>query len=153
MLCELIYSEWKDRKDGYKWVIISYFLSLITYLSRNYTPCVTGSSPKIQEIVTTTSFIHENLTERITLSMLSSMACLSERHYARIFKEVYGISPIEYVINCRLTLACRMIKNTQRSLSEISIACGFGDKISFSRLFKKRYGSTPGEYRRNVLKS
>lgn len=153
MLCELIDVEWKAKKDGYKWVIISYFLSLITYLSRNFTPSVTGSSPKIEEIVTTTTFIHENLTEKINLSMLASMACLSERQYTRVFKEFYGVAPIEYVINCRLTLACRLIKNTQKPISEICIACGFGDKVSFSRLFKKRYSITPGEYRKKVQKA
>jgi AraC-type DNA-binding domain-containing proteins len=148
MLCELIYLEWKTRKDGYKWVILSYFLTLITFLSRNFTTSVPNNSPKMQEIVNTTTFIHENLTEKITLSMLSSMACLSERQYTRIFKDVYRVAPIEYVINCRLNLACRIIKNTQKPISEICITCGFGDKISFSRLFKKRYGITPGEYRK-----
>jgi len=152
-LCELINSEWKEKKEGYKWVVLSYFIALITYLSRNFIPPVTGSSPKIQEIAATTTFIHEHLTEKITLSMLSSMACLSERHYSRIFKKVYGVSPIEYVINCRLTLACRMMRNTQKTMSEIAIVCGFGDKISFSRMFKKRYGVTPSEYRKKVLKS
>jgi AraC-like DNA-binding protein len=151
MLCELLDSEWKEKKGGYKWVILSYFLALITYLSRSFTPSVTGSSPKIQEVVNTTTFIHENLTKKITLSKLASMACLSERQYTRVFKDIYGVSPIEYVINCRLTLACRKIKNTRKSLTEIGLSCGFGDKVSFSRLFKKRYGITPGEYRKKVL--
>lgn len=150
MFCELMNSEWIEKKEGYKWVIRSYFLSLITYLSRNFSPIVTNSSPKVQDIVGTVSFIHENLTTKITLSMLASMACLSERQYTRIFKEVYGTSPIEYVISCRLTLACRMMKNTQKSILEICMSCGFGDKVSFSRLFKNRYGITPGEYRKKV---
>jgi AraC-like DNA-binding protein len=150
MLCELLDSEWKGKKDGYRWVVLSYFLALVTYLSRNFSTAVAGSSPKIQEIINTTAYIHENLTEKITLSMLSSMACLSQRQYTRVFKEVYGISPIEYVINCRLTLACRKMKNTRKPISEICTSCGFGDKISFSRLFKRRYGITPGEYRKKV---
>lgn len=153
MISELMNSEWKERKDGYKWVIRSYFLSLITYLSRNFSLAVTGSSPKVQDIVNTVSFIHENLTAKITLSSLASMACLSERQYTRIFKEVYGTSPIDYVIDCRLTLACRMIKNTQKSMLDISMACGFGDKVSFSRLFKNRYHITPGEYRKKVQRA
>jgi AraC-like DNA-binding protein len=149
-LCELMYTEWLERKDGYKWVIKSYFLALITCLSRNFSPNITCSSMKVNEIMKSIDFIHENLTEKITLSTLASMACLSERQYTRVFKEVYGTSPIDYVINCRLTLSCRMMKNSQRSLLEICMACGFGDKVSFSRLFKNRYNITPGEYRKKL---
>jgi AraC-like DNA-binding protein/mannose-6-phosphate isomerase-like protein (cupin superfamily) len=150
MLCELMFIEWINRTDGYKWVIKSYFLSLITYLARNFSPNTTSSSPKINDIVKTVTFIYENLSQKITVSMLSSMACLSERQYTRIFKDAYGVSPIEYVINCRLTLACRLMKNTNKSLSEICTLCGFGDKVSFSRLFKNRYHITPGEYRKKL---
>jgi AraC-like DNA-binding protein len=150
ILCNLIYTEWNNKRDGYKWVVKSYFLALLTYLARNYSPKASGSSPKIKDIVNTVSYIQENLSQKITVSMLASMACLSERQYTRIFKEVYGVSPIEYVINCRLTLACRMMKNTQKSLLEISMNCGFGDKVYFCRLFKNRYGITPGQYRKSL---
>jgi len=148
ILCELLYTEWLNKNDGYKWVIKSYFLSLITYLSRNFSPNTTSSSLKIQEIVKTATFVQENLAKKITVSMLGAMACLSERQYTRVFKEIYGVAPIEYVINCRLAQSCRMLKNSQKSLMEISLACGFGDKVSFSRLFKNRYAITPGQYRK-----
>jgi AraC-like DNA-binding protein len=150
LLCDLIYDEWNNKREGYKWVIKSYFLSLITYLSRNYSPRVEGGSPKIKDIVKSVAYIHENLCQKITVSMLASMACLSERQYTRIFKEIYGVAPIEYVINCRLNLACRMMKNTKKSLLEISSNCGFSDKVYFSRLFKYRYNITPGQYRRSL---
>ncbi|HWT75858.1 MAG TPA: AraC family transcriptional regulator [Mobilitalea sp.] len=151
LLCDLILDEWNERKEGYKWVIKSYFLALITYLSRNFSPDTASCSDKVHEIAKSVSFIHENLQNKITLLQLSSMACLSERQYSRVFKEIYGLSPIDYVINCRLTLACKMMKNTQLSLQQICIACGFGDKVSFSRLFKTHYQITPGEYRKRLL--
>lgn len=150
LLCDLVLAEWNNRKEGYKWVIKSYFLALITYLSRNFSPNTSSSSYKAQDIIKTVSFIHENLNNKITLSQLSSMACLSERQYCRVFKEIYGVSPIDYVISCRLTLACKMMKNTKLSIQQISIACGFGDKVSFSRLFKNRFLITPGEYRKRL---
>lgn len=149
-LCDLINAEWNEREGGYKWVIKSYFLALITYLSRNFSAHVTSSSPKVQEIVTTVTFIHDNLNTKISLASLSAMACLSERQYSRIFKEIYGMAPLEYIINCRLLLACKLMKNTNRSLQDISLSSGLGDKVSFSRLFKKRYQITPGEYRRRL---
>lgn len=152
VLCELMNTEWIERKEGYKWVIKSYFLALITYLARNYSPNAAGNSPKIQGIVETAAYIQANMDKKITLATLASMACLSERQYTRVFKEAYGVAPIEYAINCRLTLACRMLKNTEKNLLEISTSCGFGDKVSFSRLFKNRYNITPGEYRKRASK-
>jgi len=150
ILCDFILAEWYDRKEGYKWVIKSYFLALITYLSRNFSSNAVTSSYKAQDIINTVSYIHENLNTKISLSQLSSMACLSERQYCRVFKELYGVSPIDYVINCRITLACKMMKNTQLSIQQISTTCGFGDKVSFSRLFKNRFLITPGEYRKRL---
>lgn len=150
MLCELINKEWMYKKDGYRWIIRSYFLSLITYLSRNFSPNIANNSPKINDIVKTVTFIHENLSQKITLSMLSKRACLSERQYTRIFNKMYGVSPIEYLINCRLILACRIMKNSDKSLMEISTICGFGDKVHFNRLFKKKHNITPGQYRKRL---
>ena len=150
ILCDFILAEWYDRKEGYKWVIKPYFLALITYLSRNFSSNAVTSSYKAQDIINTVSYIQENLNTKISLSQLSSMACLSERQYCRVFKELYGVSPIDYVINCRITLACKMMKNTQLSIQQISTTCGFGDKVSFSRLFKNRFLITPGEYRKRL---
>lgn len=150
LLCDLVLAEWNERKEGYKWVIKSYFLALITYLSRNFSSNAISSSYKAQDIINTVSFIHENLSSKITLSQLSSMACLSERQYCRVFKGIYGVSPIDYAINCRITLACKMMKNTQLSIHQICTTCGFGDKVSFSRLFKNRFLITPGEYRKRL---
>jgi AraC-like DNA-binding protein len=147
MLSELMLDEWREKKAGYRLSIKSYLLALITFLSRNYSPSLTCTSPKIPYIVHTVNYIHDNFTNKITLSSLAARACLSERQYSRIFREVYGISPIDYVINCRLSLACRLLKNTKLPLTEISQKCGFGDKVSFSRLFSKKYGISPGKYR------
>jgi len=150
ILCDLILEEWEERKEGYQWVIKSYFLALITYLSRSFSSSTSHHPRKMNEIAGTITFIHENLHTKLSLSQLSAMACLSERQYSRIFKEIYGVSPIDYVISCRLTLACKMMKNTQMSLQQICISCGFGDKVSFSRLFKAKYLITPGEYRKKL---
>ncbi len=147
ILSELMLEEWQNKRSGYKLSIKNYLMSLITFLIRNDLPRLTSTSSKTSDIIHSVNFIHEKFHERITLTMLSRMTSLSERQYSRIFHEVYGISPIDYVINCRLTLACRLLKTTNKSLSDISKECGFGDKVSFSRLFKRRYDITPGEYR------
>lgn len=146
-LSELILVEWNEKKAGFKLSIKSYLLTLITFLSRNFSPSLAGASAKVPQIIHTVNYIHENLTEKISLHDLAAIACLSERQYSRIFREVYGVSPIDYVIKCRLILASRLLKNTKLPLTEVSHRSGFGDKVSFSRVFTKKYGITPGKYR------
>lgn len=147
MLSELMLEEWTEKKTVYKLSIKSYLLALITFLSRIYSPRLTNSSPKVLYIINTVNYIHANFTDKISLPLLANMACLSVRQYTRIFREVYGISPIDYVINCRLSLSCRLLRNTKLPLTEVRHKCGFGDKVSFSRLFSKKYGISPGKYR------
>lgn len=149
MLSELVCNEFDLKNPGYKESILSYFLSLLTYLSRNFLN-ITSFSTKFYEIIDTTAYIHDHLTEKITVAELSSLVCLSPRQYSRLFHNLYGTAPMEYVYNCRLSLACRIIRNSNRSITDISNSCGFSDKVSFSRLFKKNFGMTPGEYRRNT---
>lgn len=148
MLCDLMCSEWNERKDGYKWVIKSYFLALITYLARIFSPNVTGYSPKMPEILDTAYYMQENSSREITVPMLSKLACLSPRQYSRVFREVYGVPPNEYLMNIRMSQACRIMRSTNKSIAEVCLACGFSDRVSFARMFKNRYHVTPGKYRK-----
>lgn len=148
MLCEVIFQEWQTKITGFEETVVTYFVTLVTYLSRNFLTHATFPM-KYYEIINTTVYIHEHLDSRLTVAELSSLVCLSPRQYTRRFHNLYGVAPMEYVYDCRLALACRMIRNTIKSITEISVCCGFSDKVSFSRLFKKNFGMTPGEYRKS----
>ncbi len=94
------------------------------------------------------SYIHDHLSESISISSLADMEFLSVSRYRALFKERMGISPQEYVIFTKLQHACRLLENTRMSISEISHAIGYDDSQYFSRLFAKHMGTSPSAYRK-----
>ena len=76
---------------------------------------------------------------------------LAERTLKRRFKAATGSSMIDYVQNLRVEEAKQLLENTDRSADEISADVGYENPGFFRRLFKRRTGMTPGQYRRMFL--
>lgn len=93
-------------------------------------------------------YIHSHLHTSLDLDTLSQVACLSKYHFIRLFKEVYGQTPRQYLISQRLERASSLLLQSQKSFHEICQEVGLKDSSSFGRLFKKNFGSTPHLYRR-----
>lgn len=92
-------------------------------------------------------YIHEHLTERIPVDMLSKKAYLSRNLFFKWFKEQFGITPLEYITRERIKLARQLLANEKHSVSQVSLQCGFSDVNYFVRAFKRSEGLTPGAYR------
>nr|WP_247711907.1 helix-turn-helix transcriptional regulator [Qipengyuania qiaonensis] len=71
---------------------------------------------------------------------------LSPAHFSRLFKEVIGDSPYQFVMDYRVEQAKRMLGEQSRPLSDIALACGFADQAHFTRIFKRLTGMTPRAY-------
>ncbi len=108
-------------------------------------PAISGSD----EMSNLKKYIREHLTERITIEDLSRKANMSKATLFRIFKDEYGITPMELVIRERLRKAKEML-SANMSIKEVCYACGFTDVNYFSRLFKARENMTPGNYQRKI---
>lgn len=92
-------------------------------------------------------YINENYTEKITLKSLSETFHISADHISHEFAKVYGISPINYVIDRRLSEARWMLINTSDSLVSISHTVGYENTYHFSNIFQKRLRYLPTEFR------
>lgn len=92
-------------------------------------------------------YIRENLSEKLSVDDLSRKANMSKATLFRLFKEEFGITPMELVIVERLRKAKEML-SAQMSIKEVCYACGFSDVNYFSRLFKAREHMTPTNYQR-----
>ena len=95
-----------------------------------------------------TRYVQEHFAERITVADLAASVLISERECYRLFKECLRCSPVEYVISYRLDIAGRMLIHSEASVTEISLACGFGSSSYFGRVFLERFGCTPRDYRK-----
>ena len=93
------------------------------------------------------NYISENLTEKIPIDTLSRKAYLSRNMFFRMFKEQFGISPLDYINRERIKLAKHLLAESNSTITDVSLRCGFSDANYFVRLFHKIEGITPGMYR------
>lgn len=96
-------------------------------------------------------YIKNNIHEKLKIDNLSTKACMSKATFYRVFKRELGISPIEFIFNEKIAKAKELLRNPKNKLSEISNELGFSDANYFIRIFKKKEGVTPMQYRNNKL--
>ena len=92
-------------------------------------------------------YIEHRLAEPISLGELATFAALSEYHFARMFRESFGIPPHQYLLARRLARARKLLQDTALPLGEIAMACGFASASHFSNRFRATMGGTPGAFR------
>ncbi len=83
----------------------------------------------------------------VTVDELAALYHMTPAHFIRSFKEAYGTTPADYCIRYRISKAKSLLVGTALSVGGIAELCGFSDALYFSRLFKKKVGMTPTEYR------
>lgn len=93
-------------------------------------------------------FIKRNIREELSLDKLSEKACMSKPHFSRTFKKELGISPMEYILDQRLTLAANYLKQGISQVQEVCYLAGFNNVTYFIRAFKNRFGKTPKIFQR-----
>ena len=93
-------------------------------------------------------YIHEHYPEKITVAELAAAAFSSERECYRVFRDCLHMSPVEYLQNFRLQMACKMLAKGRDTITAVSHACGLGSSSYFGKVFRGYTGCTPTEYRR-----
>lgn len=112
---------------------------------RNQSHPVLLPSPRmIQEIK---HFMEENHCRSLSLEDLAAEFKLNKYELARLFKQQTGISPLQYVIACRMDTAKHLLTTTTRPVSAVSSATGYKSVTQFQAAFKKAVGTTPRHYR------
>jgi len=89
----------------------------------------------------------EHLDQDLSVAGLAGRANMSERHFARVFRERIGLTPAAWVARVRLDAARQRIEEGGRSLKDVSRICGFGDEQTLRRTFRRTLGVSPQDYR------
>jgi len=92
-------------------------------------------------------YIHNNLSQELSLTKLSEYTMLSNNYLSRIFKEHMGVNLVDYVTTCRMTKAAEMLTETRLPVEQIARALGYNTPHYFSKRFREHYGLTPNQYR------
>lgn len=94
-------------------------------------------------------YIEKHIDQPLTLNELADVACFSSFHFHRIFTYLTGETPIAFTQRLRIEKAAQLLRNNQAlSVSEIAFMCGFSSLSLFSRTFRKTFGVTSREFRK-----
>lgn len=94
-------------------------------------------------------YIEEHYQEEIRLSDLSNLISSNQSYVNMLFKRLHHDSPIHYLIQYRIEKAAQLLKETDRSVLDVGLECGFQNVSYFIRQFKEAKGMTPLKYRKN----
>lgn len=93
------------------------------------------------------NYINSNYMKEMKLKTLSDLACMSETAFSRFFKLHTGRTVSDYIIDIRLGFASRMLVDTNKSIADICYLCGYNNLSNFNRVFKRKKGCAPTEFR------
>ncbi|WP_157249581.1 GlxA family transcriptional regulator [Nonomuraea typhae] len=93
-------------------------------------------------------YIADHLDGDLSARALATRMCLSERHFARVFRQETGTTPAAYVEAARVETARRLLESTDQPLDQVAAACGLGSVETLHRALRKQIGTTPAAYRR-----
>lgn len=142
-----------DKKPyGYQLAVKSSILQIIHLLitnppSKEDAVTVDKSKEKIKNII---RYISTHYSEEITIDEIAMHCHYSPSHFMKFFKTHTGMSFVTYLNDYRVTEARTLLTNTADSILDISLQCGFTNLSNFNRIFKRKYGISPRQMRKQL---
>lgn len=92
-------------------------------------------------------YVRENYNNQVYISDIAGIIGRKETYIFNLFKDKIGQTPNEYMIRLRMNLAAKLLKQSEKSITEIALDTGFSSSQYFSKVFAKYYGRSPGKFR------
>lgn len=144
-------AEMENKHPGYNTVcqdLLEVVLLLLMRHSRFTVTFVPAARRSNRECAITRRYIENHFKENLTLDDLAAAAHVSKYYLVHAFSREYGISPISYLLSCRIQESLYLLSKTRIPLSQISGMLGFSSPSYFSQSFRRIQGISPMEYRR-----
>lgn len=127
-------------------------IALSAYIAQRFNPqtikqpAVTSLSAAQRALLL--DYIERNLGNDLSVVDLSGLLGYTPDHFSRLFRRAFGITPHRYITGRRVEKAKSMLRDSQQSLANVALACGFSSQAHLNVIFKRLAGTTPGDYRR-----
>jgi transcriptional regulator GlxA family with amidase domain len=137
----------KAGQPGHDFMLLALFMQLAGFLSQCYGGMLSAPSRRLMDAGAVFSHIERHFDTPISVPELCKLAHLSESSLLRMFHETVGTSPHDYLLTIRLNHARNLLATSPDKITSIAFQSGFTDSNYFARLFKKRTGLSPADYR------
>ena len=138
------------QPEGYQLAVKSFlfrFFYLLISNSRKKETASASQTKSLEKMKSILKYVEEHYAEHITIDDMASLTYYSKSHFMKFFKQNMGSGFIEYLNDYRLTMSERLLKSSDSSVLEIAQQCGFDNLSYFNRIFKRKYGLSPGKWR------
>jgi AraC family transcriptional regulator len=128
---------------------------IAAHIVEKYTTAAASTPPQrgglpIHQLRRVEDYIGERLDEDISVERLAELVELSPSHFAHVFKETTGMTPLQFITRQRITRAQQLIRETSRSLIDVGLEVGYTSPSHFAQVFRRVVGVTPTEFRNSL---
>ncbi|WP_317367446.1 helix-turn-helix transcriptional regulator [uncultured Tyzzerella sp.] len=134
--------------QGYLYLIFGIIIGNKLYVKNINT--LDKNAKRINQLKNVLEFIELEYSRDITLEDLANKINLNPKYFTKIFSEMTGKSPIQYLNSYRIEIACGMLLTTDLSITDICLNCGFNDLSYFIKTFKKEKSISPKKFRNTM---
>ncbi len=143
-----LYEIWLFKPTAYKSLSLSVlyeiYAQIIRQTNESYMP-----KNKLLKLKEAHDYILNNYSNpELPIKVLADISRISEGHFRRLFKTIYGCPPVEYINNLRINHAKELLLCSELSVTDIAYAVGFSDVSYFSKIFKSSGLLSPNSYRK-----
>lgn len=149
-----IIDELRQKRPGYRDIcsaeLYRLFAYLHSYISMEASGFENKYSPAIEIVI---NEMNKTYSCNYPISYYSNMCDLEENYFIKLFKSQVGMTPHSYIIKLRLESAATLLKETNLKIENISLTVGYENIYYFMRIFKKNFGISAGEFRKQSIKN
>jgi transcriptional regulator GlxA family with amidase domain len=144
---EHIQEEMRSRPQGYEAAVLAGLVDLMVFLSRCYSSESVGEGQALLKIGEVLGLLEGRYEEQWHLDDLCAIARMGKSKLTETFRSATGQSPIDYLIHVRLRQAMKLLRETDRTVTDIAYSTGFSDSNYLARKFRDVLHTTPTAYR------
>ncbi len=143
-----IVSDWNSRTPNYREKCIGLLYLLLTSQLDMIHRDIGAKKSQLDKAM---EILSRDYSQNVSIAQLAESCGISETYFRKLFQRAYGVSPMAYITNRRISYARELLVNTGLSIEDISYDSGYRDPAYFCRIFKKTCGMSPGEYRAEAV--
>ncbi|MDO4293409.1 MAG: helix-turn-helix domain-containing protein [Eubacteriales bacterium] len=150
--------ELEEKRTGYqisaRGLLLAFYVEIFRIQNRQAVTMQKESAPdNLLVIGPALDYVNDNYMQSFSVDDLADLCHLSSTHFRRLFHEIMGAGPLDFVTNTRISKACNLLRSTEHSILDISEMVGFRSITSFNRSFIKLMQTTPRDYRRQMAQT